>query len=342
MTAVLPEAPTGSADRTPADPTTVGTLGWGAHLPTRIVDNSEVGAPAGVDADWIERKTGILSRRRAAGSEAASDLALHAGRQALDRAGIDAAALDLIVLATSTPDQPQPPTATMVQHHLGATNAAAFDLNAVCSGFVFALGVARDMTAASGGHALVIGVDVYSRILNPADRRTAVLFGDGAGAVVVGPTDGHSSIRAVQLLTSGTDHDLIKVPAGGSRIPATADSVRDGAHWFTMDGRGVKDFVAEHVPDALAAFLAEHRVDPASIDHLVTHQANGRMINDLYPRLGLPGARVHQTVQRYGNTGSASIPITLAEAAPHIEPGDSVLMATFGGGMAMGFALVDW
>lgn len=208
----------------------------------------------------------------------------------------------------------------MVQHRLGATNAAAFDLNAVCSGFIFALGVARDMIAARGGHALVIGVDVYSRILNPADRRTAVLFGDGAGAVVLGPNDGPSGIRAIRLLTSGTGHDLIKVSAGGSRIPATAASVRDGAHWFTMDGRRVKDFVTEHVPSALAAFLREHHVDPSSINHLITHQANGRMISDLYPRLGLPSAQVHQTVQRYGNTGSASIPITVAEAEAHIKP----------------------
>lgn len=343
MTATESLALTNTPDETsPRQTTTIGALGWGAYLPTRVVDNTEVGALAGVDAEWIAQKTGIMSRHRAAESEASSDLALHAGRQALHRAGIDPGDLSVIVLATSTPDQPQPPTATMVQHSLGATNAAAFDLNAVCSGFVFALGVARDMTAASGGYALVIGVDVYSRILDPTDRRTAVLFGDGAGAVVIGPSSGRSSIRAIQLLTSGTDQDLIKVVAGGSRIPATVDSVRDGSHWFTMNGRGVKEYVAAHVPDALGAFLAEHRVDPSSIDHLVTHQANGRMIEELYPRLGLLNATVHQTVHRYGNTGSASIPVTLAEAAPHIQLGASVLLATFGGGMAMGFALMDW
>ncbi|MBC8093034.1 MAG: 3-oxoacyl-ACP synthase, partial [Pseudonocardia sp.] len=219
-----------------------------------------------------------------------------------------------------------------------------FDVNAVCSGFVFALAAARDMAMARGCLALVIGVDVYSRILDPTDRRTAVLFGDGAGAAVVGPVPnvGDRGIRAVRLITSGAHSDLIKVPAGGSRLPATEESVRDGDHWFTMDGRGVKDFVATYVPGALAAFLADHDVTPGTIRHLVTHQANGRMIEDLYPRFGLPAAQIHQTVQRYGNTGSASIPITLAEAPPLIEPGETVLLATFGGGMAMGFALLDW
>jgi 3-oxoacyl-(acyl-carrier-protein) synthase III len=343
VTAVLPErARVGTEAR-------VTTLGWGSYLPDRVVTNTEVAEPAGVDAAWVERKTGILLRRRAAAHEASSDLALAASREALRRAGIDAGQLEVIVLATSTPDHPQPPTAALVQHRLGAEHAAAFDLNAVCSGFVFALAVARDMVATRGGHALVIGVDVYSRILDPTDRRTAVLFGDGAGAVVIGshtekiaaprPARG---IRAIRLLTAGSAHDLIKVPAGGSRIPPTVESVRAGAHWFTMNGRGVQDYVAETVPRAVGEFLADHDVPADSIRHLVTHQANGRLIGDLVPRLGLPHARFHQTVERYGNTGAASVPITLAEAAPHIEPGEPVLVATFGGGMAIGLTLIDW
>ena len=342
MTATLPER----TDAAAPVATTVAALGWGSYLPERLIDNAEVAAPAGVDAEWVERKTGILSRRRAADDEASSDLALAAARSALAAAGISPRDLGVIVLATSTPDHPQPPTAALVQHRLGADRAAAFDLNAVCSGFVFALGVARDMAAARGGYALVIGVDVYSRILDPADRRTAVLFGDGAGAAVLGPPSGPDAgrrgIRAVRLITAGGDSDLIGVPAGGSRVPASEESVRAGAHWFAMDGRGVKEFVASHVPGALAEFLADHDVTPGCVRHLVTHQANGRMMEDLYPRLGLPAAQVHQTVHRYGNTGSASIPVTLAEAAPHIAPGETVLLATFGGGMAMGFALLDF
>lgn len=344
MTAAPPAPPGRTAPPAPA--TTVATLGWGAYLPEREVGNAEVAAPAGVDAEWVQRKTGILSRRRAAEHEAASDLATAAARRALERAGVAAHDLAVIVLATSTPDHPQPPTAALVQHGLGADGAAAFDINAVCSGFVFALGVARDMAAARGGYALVIGVDVYSRILDPADQRTAVLFGDGAGAAVVGPLQGpeagHRGIRAVRLITTGDANDLIKVPAGGSRVPPSVESVEAGEHWFTMDGRGVKEFVEDNVPAAVARFLADHDVPPERIDHLVTHQANGQMLDALYPKLGLPAARIHETVQRYGNTGSASIPVTLAEAEADIRPGDTVLLATFGGGMAMGFALLDW
>ncbi|AOS64754.1 3-oxoacyl-ACP synthase III family protein [Actinoalloteichus hymeniacidonis] len=322
--------------------TEVGTLGWGCYLPDRLVTNDEVARPAGVDASWIERKTGIRLRRRAASHEAASDLATDAARHALAQAGVRAEDLTAIVLATSTPDHPQPPTACLVQERLGATSAAAFDLNAVCSGFVFALGVARDMLAATGGLALVIGVDVYSRILDPADRKTAILFGDGAGAAILGPVPGGRGVQAIRLLSTGSENQLIRVPAGGSRIPATEESVRAGQHWFTMDGRGVRDFVEERVPAALTSFLTDSGVAPGEVRHLVTHQANGRMIDELVPRLGLPAAEVHQSVQRYGNTGAASIPITLAEAADSIEPGDVVLLAGFGGGMAMGFALLRW
>ena len=341
MTAAPPERTTRATGAT-----SVAALGWGSYLPEREVDNAEVAAPTEVDAEWVQRKTGILSRRRAADHEAASDLATAAARRALEQAGVAARELGVFVLATSTPDHPQPPTAALVQHGLHAEGAAAFDINAVCSGFVFALGVARDMAVARGGYALVIGVDVYSRILDPADQRTAVLFGDGAGAAVIGPLHGPDAdrrgVRAVRLITTGGANDLIKVPAGGSRVPPSVESVEAGEHWFTMDGRGVKEFVENNVPDAVAGFLADHDVPPERIDHLVTHQANGQMLDALYPKLGLPGARIHETVQRYGNTGAASIPVTLAEADPEIRPGDTVLLATFGGGMAMGFALIDW
>jgi 3-oxoacyl-(acyl-carrier-protein) synthase III len=210
----------------------VGVLGTGACLPGRVLTNDEVGAPADVDHAWILRKTGIQERRWAKPDEATSDLAGQAGREALAQAGIAAADLAVVIVATSTPDHPQPPTANLVQYRLGALRAAAFDVNAVCSGFVFALAVGNQMVAANRGYALVIGADVYSRILNPADRKTAVLFGDGAGAVVLGPVTGRRGILATALHSFGEQWELIRVPGGGSRYPASADVLAAGSQYF--------------------------------------------------------------------------------------------------------------
>lgn len=335
------------APATPAPPARVpvGILGTGSYLPAHEVTNDEVGAPAGVDDDWIRLKTGIRSRRRAAHTEATSDLAAAAGRRALERAGLAADQLDLVVVATSTPDHPQPPTATLVQAALGARAAAAFDLNAVCSGFVFALTTAeRFLGARAGGRALVIGADVYSRILDPTDRRTSVLFGDGAGAVVIGDVpDGHG-VLADRLVSNGDYAGLIGVPGGGSRSPLTAETLAAGGQYFTMQGRAVREFVAAHVPAMARQFLHDAGVLPEQIDHVVPHQANGRMIDDLGTDLGLSRAVVHRSVDRYGNTGAASVPVTLDLAArrDEIRAGDLVLLIAFGGGMAVGLSLVRW
>jgi 3-oxoacyl-(acyl-carrier-protein) synthase III len=341
-TATAVPAPAGSPS-TGHRPT--GILGTGSYLPEREVSNDDVGRPAGVDHEWIVGKTGIRSRRWAAPSEATSDLAAEAGRRALANAGLTAADIDLIVVATSTPDHPQPPTATLVQARLGATGATAFDLNAVCSGFVFALGTAERFVAGrEGSRALVIGADVYSRILNPADRRTTILFGDGAGAVVAGPVPHGSGVLAHRLISDGHHAGLIGVAGGGSRSPLTVDSLNAGAQYFTMNGRAVRDFVATHVPVLVRQFLRDSGAGPAEVRHVVPHQANGRMLDDLATELGLPDAVVHRTVDRYGNTGAASVPVTLdcAVRAGHVEPGDLVLLVAFGGGMAVGMSLVRW
>lgn len=319
----------------------VGVLGCGNYLPSRRVSNDEIAPAAGVDPAWVEERTGIRWRRRAQPDEAASDLAERAASDALKDAGIAAEDLSVIVVATSTPDYPQPPTACVVQQLLGVPRATAFDVNAVCSGFVYALETVRRLLS-SGGYGLVVGVDVYSRILNPADRRTAVLFGDGAGAVVLGPVGSGRGVRAVQLTSFGQYHGLIRVPAGGSRTPASARTVAAGEHYFTMDGRGVREFVQREVPSAVHAFLREHDVAASLVQHLVPHQANGRMIEDLERRLELPNARTHSTVERYGNTGAAAVPITLADVRDELEPGDLVLLAAFGGGMTCGLALLSW
>ncbi|MEU1328639.1 ketoacyl-ACP synthase III [Streptomyces sp. NPDC005865] len=321
----------------------VAVLGTGAYVPDRIVSNDQVGAPAGVDGEWIVRKTAIRERRWAAPGQATSDLAVAAGRAALESAGITAGQLSLIVVATSTPDRPQPPTAVFVQQQLGAPGAAAFDVNAVCSGSVFALSVVEGMLAGRGGHALVIGADVYSRILNPADRKTVVLFGDGAGAMVLGPGKG-PRIRHVALHTFGELSDLIQVPAGGSRIPPDQAALDAKLQYFAMDGREVRRFVVEQLPQLTKQFLHEAGVVPDDVAHFVPHQANGVMLDTVIEDLSLSRATTHLTLEEYGNTGAASIPITLDAAARKgaFRPGDLILLAGFGGGMAAGLALLEW
>ena len=320
-------------------------LGVGSYVPTRVVSNEEVGEPAGVTADWIVSKTAIRERRWVDRSEATSDLAIKAGARAIVNAGIRADQLRLIVVATSTPDQSQPPTAAYVQHALGATNAAVFDLNAVCSGFTFALGVVTQMVAATGGLALVIGADVYSRILNRQDRRTTILFGDGAGAAIVGHSskcEGHRLI-ATALHSFGDLTDMIGVPAGGSRLPIGPE-VSEELRYFGMDGRAVRNFVSENLPGMIHSFLGKNGLVITDIQHFIPHQANGMMLRDLVSALDMPGVATHLTLEYYGNTGSASIPITLdaAASAGRLKKGDLVLLAGFGGGMAVGMSLLRW
>lgn len=323
--------------------TEVGILGTGAYVPDRVVSNDDVGAAAAVDDAWVIRKTAIRARRWAAPEQATSDMAAAAGRAALQAAGITAADLSVIVVATSTPDRPQPPTAAYVQHLLGAVDAAAFDVNGVCSGEVFALSAVEGILARSGGHALVIGADLYSRILNPADRRTVVLFGDGAGAMVLAAGRG-ARIRNIAAHSFGDLAHLIEVPAGGSRLPADQDALQAGLQYFTMDGRGVRRFVEDRLPQMTKQFLHESGVVPDDIAHFVPHQANGVMLQTVFEELALPRATMHLTLEHYGNTGAASIPITLDQAARAgaFSAGDLILLAGFGGGMSAGFALVQW
>ena len=319
-------------------------IGTGSYVPDRIVSNDEVGAPAGVDDAWITRKTAIRERRWAAPDQATSDLATAAARAAMKSAGISAEQLSVIAVATSTPDRPQPPTAAYVQRNLGASGTAAFDVNAVCSGTVFALSAVGSTLLRRGGYALVIGADVYSRILNPVDFRTVMLFGDGAGAMVLGPTTRGPLIRHVALHSFGDLTDLIEVPAGGSRLPIDQAGLDAGLQYFAMQGREVRRFVVEELPQLVKGFLHEAGVEPTDISHFVPHQANGVMLDEVFAELALPRATMHRTVTHYGNTGAASIPITLDAAVSKgaFRPGELILLAGFGGGMAASFALVEW
>lgn len=331
--------------RAPIEPRQVRILGTGSYVPERAISNEEVGQPAGVDGAWIQRKTGIVSRRWAESSAATSDLAARAAKAALDDAGLDASEISLLVVATSTPDHSQPPTAAILQNIIGAENAAAYDLNSVCSGFEFALNTVVQMSAAIGRYSLVVGADLYSRILNPADRRTVILFGDGAGAVVLGASSDRkgSTVVAGKLSTYGHLSDVISVPMGGSRLPFGGDP-NDELRFFHMDGRRVRSFVTTTLPRVIRSFLKEIDVDPEAVRHFIPHQANGVMLDELVDEMAFPNLKQHLIVDKFANTGSASIPITLdiVRREGRVADGDLVLMAGFGGGMSVGLTLLSW
>ncbi|QTD96684.1 3-oxoacyl-ACP synthase III family protein [Streptomyces cyanogenus] len=326
----------------------IGILGTGSYLPAETVPNRVVAEWAGVTEEWILRKTGIRERRYAARHEATSDLAAQAAEAALRAAGVSAADLSWVVLATSTPDHPQPATACLVQDRIGAVSAAAFDINSVCSGFVFALVAAARLLAepdgGAPGHALVIGADVYSRIIDRTDRRTAVLFGDGAGAAVLGPVRADRGMLGSHLVSRGAQHGLIHVEAGGSRLPASEKTVVSGQHHFRMDGRAVRDLVARELPESVRELLARSGITPDQVDHFIPHQANGVLLGEILPTLGLRRARVHLHVADHGNTSAGSIPLALdtAHRSGALGDGDLVVLSGFGGGMSIGSVALRW
>ncbi|MBU2669579.1 ketoacyl-ACP synthase III [Actinoplanes bogorensis] len=324
----------------------VGILGTGSYLPAEVVTNTDlVRLVPDADPEWVSRKTMIEARRFAAPHEAASDLAAEAARQALDNAGLEAVDIDYLIVSTSTGDSPQPPTSTLVQDLIGANRAACFDINVVCAGFVFGVALANSLVSMNPtAKVLVIASDIYSRILDFGDRRTAVLFGDGAGAAVVGTVaDGYGFLDS-ELVSRGEASQLIHVPGGGSRLPASADTIANGDHYFKMNGRGVREFVNSGVPPALEALLKRADIAVEDVTHFVPHQANGVMLAELVEAAGLTEAQTHLTLDRYGNVGSASVPVTLDEAnrTGALKEGDIVLMAGFGGGMSVGASLMRW
>jgi acetoacetyl-CoA synthase len=325
--------------------TAVGILTTGSYLPEEEVSNEEIARKVGVAAEWIERKTQIRSRRYAAADEATSDLAAKAALDALGRADISIDEIDYIIVATSTGDSPQPPTAYLVQDLLKAYKAACFDINVACSGFIYGLALAQSLVALHPDrYVLVIAADLYSRILDFSDRRTAVLLGDGAGAAVVGAVKEPQGIIDAELRSRGDAGHLIRVDAGGSRHPTSHDTVSAGGHLFRMDGRGVRDFVMENVPLLLKDFVTCSGFSLDDVQHFIPHQANGVLLTELIERAGLSGACTSRTLERYGNVGGASVPIALA-AAHHrgvIKDNDLVLLAAFGGGMSIGACLLRW
>lgn len=323
----------------------VGIWGTGSYLPGRIVANAELEQTMDTSDEWITSRTGIRARRVAAPEEATSDLAAIAGRQALDAAGITAAELDLIIVATVSPDMAFPSTACLVQDKLGAGRAAAFDISVACSGFVYGLEIARQFIQ-SGLYkkVLVIGAETLSRFIRWDDRKTGMLFGDGAGAAVVGEmTDGYG-LLGIDIGADGSGAELLKIPAGGSRRPATKETVERREHIIQMDGSEVFKFAVRVMGESAVRALAMAGMQPEQLDVLVPHQANIRIINSAVKRLGLAAEKVVVNVDRYGNTSAASVPIALDEAVRdgRIKAGMIVGLCGFGAGLSWGSAIIRW
>ncbi|GIJ61832.1 3-oxoacyl-ACP synthase III family protein [Virgisporangium aurantiacum] len=336
-----------------AGPSAIGVLGMGTHLPARRLGNDEVAAPLGLDPAWIARRTGILNRHAAEPHEASSDLAAAAVRAALSAAGISADDVGLLLLATSTPDELGPATACRVQAAVGARNAVAMDVTAACSGWLFAAKVAHDWLRAGqnggqnggqGGHAVVVGVEVLSKFLNPADRSTAVLFGDGAAAAVLGPVPAGTGFAGFELGSDGTLVDLVNIPAGGSRMPASDRSLHERAHAVRMDGRAVGDFIAARLPSIVDSCLRAQRLQLADIDLVVAHQPNPSLLRNVATKIGVPPERLVIVADEIGNVGAACVPYALAAACARgqLVAGSRVLLAAVGAGMTWAGAVLTW
>jgi 3-oxoacyl-[acyl-carrier-protein] synthase III len=322
----------------------VAVLGTGSAVPTRVLSNVDLEGMVDTSDEWIVSRTGIRERRVVDG-QATSDLALAAAKRALLAAEVDAAAVEMIVVATVTPDEVCPPVACRVQAGLGAHRAAGFDLSAACSGFVNALMTGHRLVAAGAfANCLVIGADVMSSITDYRQREMCVLFGDAAGAVFLGePRDGGAILDHIVGI-DGTGADTIRVPAGGSRRPASAATVAGREHFLQMNGKEVFKFAVQKLPEVVAELLARNGLGIADLALLVPHQANLRILEAGCKRLGLPLDRVMIDVDRYGNTASGSVPLALDEAARagRIRRGDLVALVSFGGGLSWAGSLLRW
>jgi 3-oxoacyl-[acyl-carrier-protein] synthase-3 len=316
-------------------------IGCGAYLPEQILTNSDLAARLDTSDEWIRQRTGIRERRVAASAELTSDLAVCAAERALVDAGISGGDLDLLVLATATPDHTFPATATKVQARLGMRGGAAFDVQAVCAGFIFALAIADNaLRLGQARTALVIGAETFSRILDWSDRSTCVLFGDGAGALaltaVADPAPHGRGILSTHLHSDGRQYDILYVDGGPSSTGYTG--------YLRMEGKEVFRQAVAHLSEVVDEALAANAATAADIDWLVPHQANSRIIDAVARKLGLSAAKVVSTIDRHANTSAASIPLALATAVGdgRIRPGHLVLLEALGGGLSWGASLVRW
>ncbi len=323
----------------------VGILGLGSYVPEKTLTNFDLEKMVDTSDEWITERTGIKQRHIAADDEATSDMSLKAAEKALADAGVAPEEIDLIIVATASPDHAFPSTACLIQDRIGAKNAAAFDLSAGCSGFVYSLGVASQMVK-SGlyNKALIIGAETLSRIMNWKDRNTCVLFGDGAGAAVIGVVEDGFGVLGIDLGSDGSGGKYLFQPAGGSRKPASEETVANHEHTIHMNGPEVFKFAIQIMGKTAKRALAKAGMKPEEIDLLVPHQANMRIITSAAKRLKAPMEKVWVNVDKYANTSAASIPIALCEAqqAGALKKGDNVLLVGFGAGLTWAAIVLKW
>jgi 3-oxoacyl-[acyl-carrier-protein] synthase III len=315
--------------------------GLGAYLPARVVTNDELTAILDTSDEWIRTRTGIRQRHVAAAAEATSDLAAAAGKAALADAGLGIEDVATVLVATTTPDHAVSATAPLVARQLG-TSVAALDLNAACSGFLYGLQVGAALATADGP-VLLIGAETLSRIIDPTDRGVAVLFGDGAGAVVL-ERDDTCALGPFTLGADGSDPSMLWTEAGGTRTPIDPSVLADGRHLLTMRGGDVYRHAVARMTGAAEEVLAEAGLTVDEVDLFVGHQANARILEAVRSRLGIRAARTHVTVDQHGNTSAASLPLALADARDRgrLQPGGTVLLAAFGAGLTWGACLLTW
>ena len=321
-----------------------GILGVGSYLPNKVVDNFYFEKIMDTSDEWIKTRTGISERRIADENETTSDLSTKAALNAIKCANLTPQDIDLIIVATATPDMSFPATACLVQENIGATNAAAFDISVACSGFVYGITIAKQFIETKMyKNILVIGAEVLSRVLDYNDRSTAILFGDGAGAVVIGNVD-EGGILSTYIGSDGKGKDALSLPVGGSKLPTSEKTVENTLRAITMSGNDVYKFAVRIMEEASLKALEMANLDATEIDCLIPHQANIRIIEASAKRLNLDIDKVYVNLNKYGNMSAASIPVALDEAYRQgkIEKGDNVVLVGFGGGLTWGASVINW
>jgi len=320
-------------------------VGWGKYVPGKVVTNDDLSRIVDTSDEWIVTRTGIRERRIAGQKDTTASMGLAAAKEALDRAGIRPHEVDLIIVATATPEYAFPATACLIQDALGALNAGAFDLSAGCTGFMYALALgAQTIRAGANDIVLIIGAETLSRIMDWKDRATCVLFGDGAGAVVLRGSKVPGGVMSALCRSDGSGGDLLMVPGGGSKHPTSTETLEQGLHWIKMNGREVFRFAAR-IMDKSAREAAEMAaISLEDVELIIPHQANLRIIQAAARALKLPEERFFVNLQHYGNTSSASIPIAICEAVDQgrLKPGDHCVMVGFGAGLTWAAAAVQW